>query len=54
MKGLERFLHYIDTTNDKVGRGVAFLLVPLAIITITEVVARYVFDRPTLWAWDTN
>lgn len=54
MKGLERFLHYIDVINDKIGQGVAYVLIPLALITIFEVVSRYVFNSPTIWAWDVN
>ncbi|MBI2831005.1 MAG: TRAP transporter small permease [Chloroflexi bacterium] len=33
---------------------VRFLLIPLAIVTLTEVIARYVFNSPTVWAWDVN
>jgi TRAP-type mannitol/chloroaromatic compound transport system permease small subunit len=54
MKGLERFLHYIDQANEKVGQFVYLLLIPLTIVTITEVIARYVFNSPTMWAWDVN
>ena len=54
MKGGERFLHYIDVTNNKIGQTVAFVLIPMALITIYEVVSRYVFNSPPLWAWDVN
>lgn len=51
---LERFCYYVDTVNDKVGLTVRFMLIPLAIVTLIEVIARYCFDKPTIWAWDTN
>ncbi len=52
--GLETFLRLIDTVNHKVGTVVGYILLPLAIVTLFEVIARYVFDAPTIWAWDTN
>ncbi len=54
MKTLERFLHYIDTINEKTGSVVAYLLYALVFVTLFEVVARYVFNVPTIWAWDVN
>ncbi len=54
MNRLEHFLHYIDRINEKIGQGVSFLLIPIAIITIIEVILRYIFNKPTLWVWDTN
>lgn len=53
-KGVERFLHYIDKANDKVGQVVYLVLIPLTVVTMTEVIARYVFNSPTMWAWDVN
>lgn len=54
MKAFESFLHCIDATNEKIGKAISYLLIPLALITVTEVTARYVFDKPTIWAWDAN
>lgn len=44
----------IDTVSDVSGRVLSFLLIPMMIITVTEVVMRYVFNSPTIWAWDLN
>ena len=44
----------IDVVNEWTGRIVAWLLIPLTIIVTMEVTARYVFNKPTIWAWDVN
>lgn len=54
MSKTARLLQGIDTVNDRVGHAFSFLLLPLMVITTIEVVARYVFKRPTIWAWDVN
>ncbi len=51
---LERLFNYVDIVNEKVGLSIRFLLLPLAGATLTEVIARYFFNKPTIWAWDTN
>lgn len=52
MSIVERFCHYIDVTNEWVGKIVAFFIVPLTFIVMTEVIARYIFNRPQIWTWD--
>jgi len=47
-------LRAMDVINDGIGRIFSFLLLPLMVITATEVVLRYIFNRPTIWAWDVN
>lgn len=49
-----QFARWIDGLNRRVGEGVSYLLLPLAAIVMLEVVLRYVFNRPTIWAWDVN
>ena len=39
----------IDRINDGVGRCVALLIVVSILITMYEVVMRYVFNSPTIW-----
>jgi TRAP-type C4-dicarboxylate transport system permease small subunit len=39
---------------DFIGRSVAYLLPVLSAIVAFEVFARYVLDRPTIWAYDTS
>jgi TRAP-type mannitol/chloroaromatic compound transport system permease small subunit len=42
----------IDTTNLWAGRIFAWLTVPLMFSMMYEVIARYVFTAPTVWAYD--
>ena len=49
-----KFLRIIDTLNDTMGKLFSFLLLPLMAIVTIEVVARYIFNSPTLWAWVVN
>jgi len=42
----------IDRFTDIVGLGVAWLNVPLVLAVSYEVVARYVFNAPTIWVFD--
>lgn len=51
---IERSLRYIDLANDWAGKIFSFAFLPLTLIAVFEVVARYVFNRPTIWAWDIN
>ena len=54
MSKLKRFAAFIDRMNEVVGKAVSYLVVPLTLIVVYEVMMRYVFDAPTLWAWDVN
>ncbi len=51
---LLRFTAAIDRATDLIGAGVAWLLVPLVGALVYEVVARYGFDAPTIWAYDVS
>jgi TRAP-type mannitol/chloroaromatic compound transport system permease small subunit len=41
-----------DTLSEWSGRVVAWMIVPLVLGLVWEVIARYVFDAPTIWAYD--
>jgi len=53
-KTLARLLRGIDATSDWSGKILSYLLVLIVIILIYEVVARYVFDSPTVWAHEAS
>jgi TRAP-type mannitol/chloroaromatic compound transport system permease small subunit len=54
MNGLKHFISAIDTANEHVGR-IALWLVPAMVLVIAyEVVARYFFGSPTIWAYETT
>src|SRR5262245_40737366 len=42
----------LDRVSASVGRAIAWLIVPMVAGLVYEVVARYVFDAPTEWAYD--
>ena len=50
--GYYRTIKAIDTFSERTGNLFAWLCVPLAIVVFYEVVSRYFFDSPTIWAYD--
>ena len=54
MEKLKGYMKRIDSITDFLGKLFSFLLIPLMLITSIEVVSRYIFNRPTIWAWDVN
>ncbi|MEW5914017.1 MAG: TRAP transporter small permease subunit [Thermodesulfobacteriota bacterium] len=50
MKAIERYILVISAINKWAGRFCAFLIVPIAGLLVMEVVNRYVFNAPTVWA----
>lgn len=51
---LVRIVRVIDTISEWSGRVVAWLIIPLMVGTTYEVFARYLFNAPTIWAYDTS
>lgn len=49
---VRRAVTFIDTFSEWSGKAFAWLIVPLMGGLTWEVVARYAFDAPTLWAYD--
>jgi TRAP-type mannitol/chloroaromatic compound transport system permease small subunit len=49
---LIRIVRVIDRFTDTTGSWVAWLSVPLVLAVSYEVIARYFFNAPTLWAFD--
>ncbi len=52
MKAIEYFLRYTDFVNARIGWLVAFLMCPMLFIMIWEIVMRYFFNQPSLWAYE--
>ena len=48
------FLRYVDAINSWVGRVIGFAVIPITVIATIEVLLRYAFNRPTIWAWEVN
>jgi TRAP-type mannitol/chloroaromatic compound transport system permease small subunit len=54
MHKMDGLLHLVDSMNKLAGRTVAWL-VPVLMLTISyEVIMRYLFRAPTIWAWDVS
>lgn len=51
-KNLRLFCVIIDKIIAWLGIGASFMMPILAFIVVYEVIARYVFDAPTIWAYD--
>ena len=54
MNKVKIILHIIDLINLWAGRLTALLMVPMIFIIMWEVIARYVFNSPTDWAFETS
>ncbi len=50
---MRRILAAIDAINDRIGKAVSFLVIAIVGVMVYEVIARYVFDAPTKWAYET-
>jgi len=51
---IKQYFVVVDTVTDKIGKTVSLLVVLMTVITVIEVVSRYVFNNPTIWAWPIN
>ena len=51
---LSGFLGFIDKISERVGKFVSFFILIVALIIGYEVVSRYIFNSPTLWAHETS
>jgi len=49
-----RMVDIIDKVNETVGNVVSFAVLFIMLIQVMDVVLRYVFRSPTIWAWDVN
>ena len=48
------FFRLIDTVNEKIGRAISLIALPILLLISLEVVARYAFNAPFVWAWPVN
>jgi len=47
---LKHFASFINKLNDWIGKVVCILILPMIAILLYEVIMRYAFNRPTVWA----
>lgn len=50
--GAARLAGAIDAITRFAGKAIAWLILPMVLSLVWEVVARYFFDAPTIWAYD--
>lgn len=53
-KKFNSIFNVIDAISEKTSKIVSLLIFLMMIITTVEVVGRYVFNHPTVWAWPIN
>jgi len=53
MRKVRAVLHFVDTINERFGKIISFLVVGMMGVVTVEVVLRYGFNSPTLWAHET-
>ena len=46
------FVRVVDTISEKVGLAVSVLMPLMVAVLSFEVISRYIFNSPTLWAYD--
>ena len=51
---MTRIIHRISAISEFVGKGAAWLILPLTFSMGYEVFSRYLFSAPTTWAFDTS
>lgn len=47
---MKKFLKIIDRMNELIGKAISFLILVLVGVIVYEIVARYFFNSPTIWA----
>lgn len=51
---MNRFLHTVSQINEKVGKVISYLITILVGVILYEICARYLFNRPTIWAHEVS
>jgi TRAP-type mannitol/chloroaromatic compound transport system permease small subunit len=51
---MKKFLKVIDRMNELIGKAISFLILVLIGVIVYEIVARYLFNAPTIWAHEVS
>jgi len=54
IKMLSMYISIVNKLNTFIGKLSSLLPILLVFFTVYEVIMRYVFNKPTIWAWDLN
>jgi len=51
---LSKFCRIVDAVGEWIGKGVSFLLIPMCLLLVYEVIMRYGFNSPTVFAHEAS
>lgn len=54
MRFFTGYIKFVENMNDQIGKIVGFLIYPVMLVLVYEVVMRYLFNSPTIWAHETS
>jgi len=54
MRMLRSFILTVDATSERLGKILSFLIFGMTAVLVYEVVVRYAFNAPTVWAHETG
>lgn len=54
VKGIKVVFNWVNTITEKTSKPASLLVFVMMLISTTEVVGRYVFNHPSVWAWTLN
>ena len=54
MRAIRLAIRVIDSVSEWTGKATSWICIPLILSLFYESMARYVFDRPTIWSYETG
>lgn len=51
---MRKFIRFVSAVTDYTGRYTKWLVYALIVVVVIDVVLRYVFNRPPVWAYDVS
>lgn len=51
---MRKFCRIIDAVSERVGKGISFLVILMVLLLVYEVIMRYAFNNPTVFAHETS
>lgn len=54
MTVLKRFVSAVEAINERAGNFASYLIPLMMLVMTYDVIARYIFNKPTVWAFETN
>jgi len=51
---MKSFFKWIDRANEYIGKAVSYFILVLVVVILYEILVRYVFNKPTIWAHEVS